>query len=103
MLHSAMIPGAHPGCASGNDRSRLSTPNPRSREPYRTGYPVASCVDQPALKELLSFRSAFLHAEPQPSCEFSVKISNKVPSQLDLTLQPSRTHPQNPEANLNLT
>ena len=103
MLHSAMVPGAHPGYASGNDRSHLSTPNPRSREPYRTGYPVASCVDQPTLKELLSFRSAFLRAEPQPSCEFSVKTSSKVPSQLDLALQLSRSHPRNPEANLNLT
>ena len=45
-------------------------------------------------KELLSFRSTFLHAEPQPSCEFPVKVFGKTPSQLDLKLQLSSSNLQ---------
>jgi len=51
-------------------------------------------------KELLSFRSTFLRAEPQPSCEFPVKVFGKTPSQGDLNLKPSSDDPQNPEVNL---
>ncbi len=52
-------------------------------------------------KELLSFRSTFLRAEPQPSCEFPVKVFGKTPSQGDLNLKPSSDDPRNPEVNLN--